>query len=348
VNIKQLKRQLAGAVCSVLMALIALSSATYAWYIQNVVVTATDVQVTASVVYNLMIKRVAEGDYSTTCKLNGSRTLTPVSTLGELQTSSGSFSENTYDHSPNSYDKNDVRFAASDTWNSSGVVETFSEVGKNTLALLTDTEQQTAPSKMYYQDSVYLKAGQESQIYFDNNSTGIYNALTKTLTSFPDVTDPETLALMKTMRVGLMVTQQENTASEKHKFFVYQLNRDLIDDGAGSRTTTKDYNDQSVDGISYAAGPFGVGILSFANLVDKKVPLLSDCTADGQSNGLSVTTDKSQALAAVHAGEEVKVDIYLWMEGCDFDTTASNSAQFSTQIEGIQFGFCLGLPEQQP
>ena len=62
-------------------------------------------------------------------------------------------------------------------------------------------------------------------------------------------------------------------------------------------------------------------------------------TADNNSEG-----KVSQAIATVSANEEIKVDIYFWMEGCDLDTTAGNTTEFSSQISGIQFGFCLGIP----
>jgi hypothetical protein len=37
------------------------------------------------------------------------------------------------------------------------------------------------------------------------------------------------------------------------------------------------------------------------------------------------------------------VDIYIWMEGCDYDTVAANINSFSgTGVSGLQLGFCLG------
>lgn len=345
-TVKQIKKELAVAILSVFVVGIALSSSTYAWYVNNTQVAATDISVSAGTVYNLMIKRVADGNYGTTCALMGSRTLTPVSTLGELQDNDGSLGTNAYDGSDNKYEKDDVRFVISNIWNSDGVVDTFTEVGKNTLALLTDTSSITEPSRMYYQDSVYLMAGQTSRIFFDYNSTGIYNSSTDTLTKFGDVSDPQTVALLKTMRVGLMITKNDGQPSEEHKFYVYQIISALIDaTGSASHTTTKKYGAYDVDGITYSAGVSGVGTPNFSSLVDGKVPLIMDCTAKGNSGGLADVSATSQPLASVNAGEEIKVDIYLWMEGCDYDTTAANSEAFSTQIEGIQFGFCIGAPE---
>ena len=83
------------------------------------------------------------------------------------------------------------------------------------------------------------------------------------------------------------------------------------------------------------------------------MPVISKCLAEGSSDGLAhVYTPEnnnegkvSQAIATVSANEEIKVDIYFWMEGCDLDTTAGNTTEFSSQINGIQFGFCLGIPD---
>ena len=204
---------------------------------------------------------------------------------------------------------------------------------------------------MYYADSIYLKAGQHSNIYFDNKATGIYNSTSDRLISFPDVTDVKQIALLKTMRVGLLVTQGNET-----RFYVYQFQDEQIDPtGANTYTTTINREGNTVDGISYAAGPNGVGALSVnvCNMISNKIPVISKCLAEGSSDGLAhvyTSTNNtegkvSQAIATVSANEEIKVDIYFWMEGCDLDTTAGNTPEFSSQIEGIQFGFCLGIPE---
>lgn len=125
--------------------------------------------------------------------------------------------------------------------------------------------------------------------------------------------------------------------------------------GQNTYTTTIDSGTNAVDGISYAAGVGGVGSLSpnVYNLIDDKVPVISKCLAEGNSDGLAYVYTSgnnsegkiSQAIASVTANEEIKVDIYFWMEGCDLDTTAGNTSEFSSKIEGIQFGFCLGIPD---
>lgn len=345
-SVRQLKCQLISMLCSLLLAAIALGSSTYAWYVNNAQVTATNVSVTSVVSYSLLIKRaVADSTYSTSTVLNGGTTLVPVSTLGERVSSDTTLADGT------NVAKNDIRFVKQNEWNEDSRVKNFTEVGKSSQTLINDGINIPYDSTLYYADSVYLKAGQRSNIYFDNKATGIYDSANDTLISFPDVTDPNQIALLKTMRVGLLVTQGENT-----NYYVYQFQDEQIDStGANTYSTTIDSGTNTVDGISYSAGPNGVGALSanVCNLIDNKVPVISKCLAEGSSDGLAhVYTSEnnsegkvSQAIATVSANEEIKVDIYFWMEGCDLDTTAGNTTEFSSQIDGIQFGFCLGIPD---
>ena len=59
---KALKQQLIAAIAMVLVAGIALASSTYAWFVNNAQVTATDVKVTATTAYSLIIKGSDPGD----------------------------------------------------------------------------------------------------------------------------------------------------------------------------------------------------------------------------------------------------------------------------------------------
>lgn len=345
-SVKQLKKQLAAAICSVFVSAVALASSTFAWYVNNAQVTATNVDVTSVVSYSLLIKRaIPDSVYSTSTPLNGGTTLVPVSTLGERIASDATLGDGT------EVSKNDIRFVKQNEWNEESRVKNFTEIGKASQTLINDGINTPYDSTLYYADSIYLKAGQHSNIYFDNKATGIYNSTSDTLISFPDVADAKQIALLKTMRVGLLVTQGNET-----RFYVYQFQDEQIDPtGANTYTTTINSGSNEVDGVSYAAGPNGVGALSenVCNMISNKIPVISKCLAEGSSDGLAhvyTSTNNtegkvSQAIATVSANEEIKVDIYFWMEGCDLDTTAGNTPEFSSQIEGIQFGFCLGIPE---
>ena len=56
-SVKALKKQLGAAVAMVCVAAVALGSSTYAWFVNNARVTATDVSVTASTAYSLLISK---------------------------------------------------------------------------------------------------------------------------------------------------------------------------------------------------------------------------------------------------------------------------------------------------
>ena len=78
-----LKKQLAAAVAMVCVAAVALGSSTYAWFVNNARVTATDVSVTASTAYSLLISK-DKNTWGTTEALNGTAVnLIPASTIGE-------------------------------------------------------------------------------------------------------------------------------------------------------------------------------------------------------------------------------------------------------------------------
>lgn len=320
-NSKAIKRQLLAAVAMVIVAAVALGSSTYAWFINNAQVTATDVSVTASTAYSLLIK--GSGDdagYATTTALNANQILTPVSTIGTVNSAT-----------------KEVEFWRSDKWNGAGEVYEF-KATTSTDKVTTDND---APT-YFYKDTVYLKAGQASKIYLDNTTTGIASTADGNITvkKFDAVTDAKDLALLETMRVGFMVTQGEGDSATR-KFYVYQLN-------ATSSGTGKAYNTSinQADGLQTATNSANsVTAITFENLDAGKTKVLTDAAmAAGAQNAFATVSGTPDVLAEVAADEEIQVDIYIWMEGCDYDTTAANSAYFAASISGIQFGFCVGAP----
>lgn len=84
-NSKKLKRQLTAAVVMVLVAVLALSSATFAWFSMNTKVTATNVTIEATTSKNLLITKTSANadDYSSTTDLDiENLELVPTSTIG--------------------------------------------------------------------------------------------------------------------------------------------------------------------------------------------------------------------------------------------------------------------------
>ena len=348
---KALKQQLIAAIAMVLVAAIALGSSTYAWFVNNAQVTATNVNVTATTAYSLQIKKGSTGNYGTTTDLNGAVTLKPVSTVGALAVSSKTLAAAVTSGEPQTpavgigdnttVAQNDMVFFTSDSWNSNAEVIAFKEVSKESTHTYVNGPSGSASgtSKYFYNDTVYLKAGQASKIYLDNTTTGIWNG--STLRKFSDATDDATLKLLETMRVGFVVTQGSGESIQR-RVYIYQLNSTPSGTGFNYNTTMSGANGLTTATDSEST----VGALSSVTNYNNGIIALTDAvmaTGTQTSMATAPTTDAdNNTLANVAANEEVQVDIYMWMEGCDYDTTAANSAQFQTTIQGIQFGFCIG------
>lgn len=169
-------------------------------------------------------------------------------------------------------------------------------------------------------------------------------------------------ALVKTLRVGLQVTNIRaetsvdainalRASSSSSGFYVYQLTSTPF--GTTANTTKQG----SAEGVTKAIGPKtsesliaangadenlnddGNNTLAFAN--GSPVPVIADRMVAGSATGI-VNLDSKDSLATVAANDVVQVDIYIWMEGCDYDVIAANLNEFNAaNIPGIQFGFCL-------
>ena len=84
---KAIKRQLLAAVAMVLVAAVALGSATYEWFVNNTKVTAETVSMTASAAQTLLISETGASNWKTTLPLTDDLTdIVPVSTVGSTGT----------------------------------------------------------------------------------------------------------------------------------------------------------------------------------------------------------------------------------------------------------------------
>ena len=200
----------------VLVAAIALGSSTYAWFVNNTQVTATDVTVTATTAYSLQIKHYKSGSYGTTTPLNTANVqLVPVSTIGGTD--------------------EDIAFFKSNEWDKDGNVKTFTNatvtnVNNSTDHNLTSVGYTSAgnPGSPYYVDTVYFKAGQTSNLYFDAATTGLTTKGDGTgkqnrLVTFKEAAEGTYPGadILKAMRIGVLVSDVDGSNG---KFFVYQLN----------------------------------------------------------------------------------------------------------------------------
>ena len=81
-NTKQLKKQLMAAIAMFLVAAIALGSSTYAWFVSNYQVSATDMKVQAKAESGIVISNAVDGPYATTAATStAAKELGPTCTL---------------------------------------------------------------------------------------------------------------------------------------------------------------------------------------------------------------------------------------------------------------------------
>lgn len=317
-----------------------------------------------------MIADQKDGNYGSTMALSpNTAALTQVSTIGTRATGGVSMSDSTTT-------AGEILFVTSNKWNGN-LVQSWKTVSKASTVTNPSTSNADV---MYYTDTAFLKAASAADIYLDNVGTGLNwqafndgtNAVesestfytyesfvggaAKTSASTPEATAynatvDQAIALLKTLRVGFKVTQTtaNGATSNEDKFFVYALAGStsyVTNSSISVNTSTGDAEGftkavgQATEGTADAA----VSAYNSANINNftSSIPVLAD-TAMATGNGTAIGTKGTEsALASVQPNEQVQVDIYVWMEGCDYDTVAGNISSFAdANITGMQFGFCL-------
>jgi hypothetical protein len=397
-NVKSLKKQLMAAIAMVVVAAIALSSATYAWFVNNSQVTATNVSVKAATAYSLLIshKNGENASWGTTTELNKTLDhLTPVSTIGEVNEGDNATAitlsaKTDSDAAVGIGDGTkiavgDVRFVTNTAWSgnyATGVSE-VSKSSKTTPAANDDTDDNYY---YFYSDTVYLKAAQAGDIYLDSTGIGImwakFDTTTNERSETPELISFEDFAaltiitpadnstdeivdkydaynadllsaqdLLKTMRIGLLVSQKDSDDKTTRVWHEYQL----IYSKTSNAVKTTGGSTFSADGITKAvsaAESVGEGhtVATVDTPVEKDIngvklasKTIDDYAIKGSSSAIASATTTDDIIATAAVNEEIQVDIYVWMEGCDEDTVAANISSFSeATIEGLQLGFCLG------
>lgn len=339
-TVKSLRKQLAAAIAMTLVATVALGSSTYAWFVNNASVTATNVSVTASTAYSLLIASdEAPTTWGTTTALDPTAVnLIPASTVGTKQAADDTAA------TPK-FKKDDLRFATDTTWNGNYVVG-YKEVYSTDSVTTEKVDGTSVTSKYFYKDTVYLKSAQAAKIYLDSNGTGIGTTDTSgVLTSTKKFNDNDLTAqqkaMLNTMRVAFVVSSKTDTSNTTGGIYVYQLVADGTTASLHYSTTTDASGANGITaGIDAALTP--IAPATFANFKTNTVPVITDKMATGSTAGFATTTN-AEALITVAANEEVKVDIYVWMEGCDYDVNATNLVNFQeAAINDMMFGFCIG------
>lgn len=379
-SIKHLKQQLVFAIAAVLATSVALSSATYAWFVSNTTVSATGASVEASTVYSLLISN--DGiDFQTAVPLDTTqKELVPVSTVGSLESNSRT-SISSSDLSGT--EKYDLLFVKSNQWEDN-YVKNYIEVGKKSVV--------SGEKVYYFTDTIWLKAAQSENIYLEKGGTGIAWALFDTTTDRPSVettkfsfvdflkTGLEDLvktsatsvnavtynsnvdkarAMLKTLRVGLVLTHDVNGVETLDSVNIYQLvgtpineaNSAITTSGAGGANgitraagvtiSGSDYLTGAESDTGYTGGTLAGNVSNY--VTGSGIPLLEDCAIQGSETGLVPSGGVKPLISNTIANIPYKVDVYIWMEGCDEDTVSENIDSFNLGIfTGLQLGFCLG------
>lgn len=381
-NIKQLKQQVVIAIVSVLVTSVALTSATYSWFVSNTAVSATGASVEASTVYSLLISN--DGiDFQTAVPLDTTqKELVPVSTIGTYEISA----RNNISSSDTTGTENfDLLFVKSNQWEDN-YVKNYIEVGKNSVV--------SGDKVYYFTDTIWLKAAQSENVYLEKGGTGVAWALfdettdtariTTTKFSFADflktgaddlvkttVATPngqtynsnvdKARAMLKTLRVGLVLTHDVSGLETLDSVNIYQLvaepinssNSAITTSGVGGANGITKAAGVTIDGSNYItgaesdAGYTGATLAGSVNnyVTGTGIPLLEDCAIQGSETGLVLAGDVKPLIQNTIANIPYKIDVYIWMEGCDEDTVSANIASFNLGIfTGLQLGFCLGTP----
>ena len=315
---KDLRKQLMAAIAMTMVAVIALGSSTYAWFINNTLVTAGPVNVTAAASNTLLISQ-SDG---TADDIDGWRTnielttenalaaaddagLAPVSTVGADDTTTMSFFKSS------AWDADDEDYNA------------------KAFALVTDNAKTTE----FFKDNFKIKASQACGLY-----------LTKD-TAFSG----SGTVLDKTLRLALVVT---NKTGEYQGTYFYQIDGEETSFAENSTHTTiiGDDVEGTIKAISGTNSSAKIDVTNEDNKTGVKV--LDTNALAGNDNEQALVLANSAELLYTFAGADdyCNVTTYIWMEGCDYDTVTANVTDFTGLANKItaKLGFGAGPAPATP
>lgn len=178
--------------------------------------------------------------------------------------------------------------------------------------------------KDFYVDTFKVKASQACGLYLDNETKFTVN----------DQTESDAL---KSMRLALKVD---------NNVFFYQVDATNISGSGNSYNTTlvsmdADGVKQAISGANTAAKINGKNVDSNAGVISLEK---GEVTAPSDSTTL-VAKDDSKKLCDLAANESKDVQVYIWMEGCDYDCNSVVVKQITEQAVKCVLGFCAGNNE---
>ena len=143
--------------------------------------------------------------------------------------------------------------------------------------------------------------------------------------------------MLKAMRMAVLVEQNGKIV----KTYIYELDDDAISGNGNSYNTTTNSTATDLNGKDKAVkvtkgdtNSFATDVISADNTVSK-IKL-----ATAPSDAAFVTaTNNADVLATMAANEVVKIHVYMWMEGCDYDCNSSVVANITGQTVTANLGF---------
>ena len=313
-NAKALKKQLMAAIAMVVVAAVALSSATYAWFVNNTRVDAKTATLNASTANALYISQGAVGDstgWTTTHSFASANAtndhILPVSTTGKTSVK--------IDAEASNQTETPMTFVKSNAWEINSGNSNKNEV-KTYAAATANTE--------YFMDNFEIKASQACKLAIDMDAT--------TMTASD--------AVKAVMRLALVVT---NSDGSNPKYFFYTLDNGTALTG-GMNTTFN--GSEGADGIAKAIKngnkekAEAVDVISADNLDGGKVKQITGISG---ASSTALNTMAGDTLYEFTTPNEVcKVTAYIWMEGCDYDTIGANLTSITGASNKLvmNLGFC--------
>lgn len=318
-NEKSLKKQLVAAIAMVVVAAVALSSATYAWFVSNTQVKAKTATVSATTVNTLLISKAGQNQWGTVYTFNTGNlaTLAPVST-----TAAGNLDS----------DGKTIAFFKDTGWAADAVSGKVSQYNANKFGAATANTD-------YFVESFDIKASKGGlKLYLDNAS-----AITHTAGS-----------LDKALRIALVVKGTGSAAT--NGVYLYQANKTQgTPESASFYNTT--LSGLGCDGLTKAIKAVTAGNVAIVGETDT-ITAANIATAGTikNFNESLATAVGAQALITEpgnadllytfsDAEDTVNITLYIWMEGCDYDCNAAMISELTTAANQFTAALSFGAAE---
>ena len=286
---QKLRRSLMIAALALLVALLSVTAATFAWYIYHTNVRTTEVKMSAGSSISLQISNALDGPYSSATQMEEFKeTLVPVSTDSIL----GGFQR----------------------------VNTFETIQENDRYRLIVKSFRPSDEVEYYKTSLYLRtSAMDLDIYLSR--VGVEDG-------------SEENPVSTAARLGLVIEGEDGKTQE----FIYELNPEInpaVDPNQTEYPIDNGMKDPR-DGIVLKHDKTDGTTVDFTPLTKENMCEYHD---DSDTFELKETSTRICTISGDGKGDygtPQKVDVYLWLEGCDRDC-ALNLAGETMKVVALNF-----------